>query len=134
MEQLKKGPTGLFLCLYVNVHTSKFFVVVLFRKGPKFLLPLYICSHGTDKILISQTKRKPKLIPLYVGKVSCREFWHPFLRNRSRWCPDLVQIWSRFCGPDRLDQFLETTLIQTVRNTTSRPNLDQIWTPSGPVS
>jgi hypothetical protein len=39
------------------------------------------------------------MIPLYVGAVSCREFRHPFLRNRSRWCPDLVQIWSRF-GPD----------------------------------
>ncbi len=37
--------------------------------------------------------------PSYVGKVSCREFWQQFLRNRSRWGPDLVQIWSRF-GPD----------------------------------
>ncbi len=94
-----------FLCSYEDVQTNRFFFVVLFMKGPKFLLPLYVRSRGTDEIWISQTKRKPKLIPSYVGKVSCREFWHPFLRNRSRWCPDLVQIWSRFRDPDRLDQF-----------------------------
>jgi hypothetical protein len=98
MEQLKKGPMSSFICSYVNVHTNNFFFVVLFRKGPKFLLPLYVHSCGTDEIWISQMERKPKLIPSYVGKVSCREFRHPFLRNRSRWCPD-VQIWSRF-GPD----------------------------------
>ncbi len=105
MEQLKKGPRGSFLCSYVNVQTNGIFFAVLFRKGPKFLLPLYVCSRSANKIWISQTKRKPKLIPLYVGKVFCREFRHPFLRNRSRWCPDLVQIWSRFCSPDCLDQF-----------------------------
>ncbi len=83
------------------------FFVVLFRKGPKFLLPLNLRSWGTEKIWISQTERKPKLIPLYVSKVSCREFWHTFLRNRSRWFqmasrfgPDLVQILrSRLSGP-----------------------------------
>jgi hypothetical protein len=37
--------------------------------------------------------------PLYISEVSCREFWQQFLRNRSRFGPDLVQIWSRF-GPD----------------------------------
>jgi hypothetical protein len=99
MKQFKKGPMGSFLCSYVNMHTKGIFFVVLFRKGHKFLLPLYVHSRGTDKICISQTKRKPKLIPSYVGKVSCREFWQPFLKNRSRRCPDLVQIWSRF-GPD----------------------------------
>jgi hypothetical protein len=46
-----------------------------------------------------------------VGKVTCWEFWQPFLRNQSRWCPDLVQIWSRFCGPDHLDQFWQPPTI-----------------------
>ncbi len=74
----------------------------------KDLSSSFPCTYAvacTDKIWISQTKQKPKLIPSYVCKVSCREFWHLFLRNRFRWCPDLVQTWSRYCGPDHLDQF-----------------------------
>ena len=76
-----------------------------------------------------------------MGKVSCREFWHPFLRNRSRWCPDLVQIWSRFCGPDHLDQFRQPTIsthicgIITTKNK-NRPSTKntQLLPPSLPSS
>ncbi len=89
-------PNGLIPLLVCKCAYKRIFFVVLFRKGPNFLLPLYVCSRGTDEIWISQTERKLKLIPVYMGKVSCREFWQPFLRNRSRWCPDGVQIWSRF--------------------------------------
>ena len=82
--------------------------------------------------------------PSYVGEVSCREFWQQFLRNRSRWGPDLVQIWSRFGpdlvqiwsrfrGPDRLNQFWQPPSIRELCALPPHPTapLVRYWSSEG---
>ncbi len=51
LKKFKKGPDGSFNCSYINVRTNqKTYFIVLFRKGPKVHLPLYVRSWGTVKI------------------------------------------------------------------------------------
>ena len=66
---------------------------------------------GADVVLLLGVDVRVYIpIPLLVGELSYQEFPQPFWRNRSRQRPDPVQIWSRFHGPDRLDQFRQIAM------------------------
>jgi hypothetical protein len=91
------------LLVYKGAYKRIFFVI-LFRKGPKFLLPLYIHSCSNDKNLNLSDKAEAKINSLIHGQSIMPGILAPVFKKPvqmvSRFGPDLVQILrSRPSGP-----------------------------------